>query len=224
MRISWGRTEFVLIAAIGWALVIWLFFLWDKGPDNANISDMRLAYSSMDQAHKVQEDLRHEYQGQHPSDLEYEREVQRITIDSHAGVLDRMEVFEDDMLDANPYDSELAALIGGRRAQRTAVAVVTIRDVFTSPGIEVVTPTPVGRSSEIAEDVEDAEPPSFIITNNVIFECERLLMAFDEAATFGDELAYMHVSNVMTRHRDEAGNAANFGSYEAIDALGECGR
>ena len=214
--------SFIVIGGCGWVLAAWLFFAGDMERGSMDTMDtMEEIYRSGGETHKAYEDMLYAEEGRFPSVHEYDKEVRALTLDAHASALGLTEEFEIEMMRLNPADEPLISLIKGRQAERTAVALVGIRDFFDSPaiaGIEVVTTTP---DTGVAASPTRDDPPTFILAKGVVFPCPYLTDWFDEA---DPRPAYPYLAEKMTSYWDEAGRYADFESADARAALAECGR
>ena len=189
---------------------------------HGNAETMEDMYRRYGDTHKMFDDMHRMYENRYPTDPEWRGEIWRSTLRSHADALDDIEDLEDDFLSEHPDDEDLATLIEGRRAERTAVVKVGIRDMMTSPNVDVLvtTATPV----RVATPSAKGTPPSVILAKNVIFGCERLRMIFGEMVSVGETEGYSYLGQVMSMMEDESGRSAHFNSYDAKMALEECGQ
>ena len=199
---------------------MWIAFA--SSPDGP-METMQGAYLISSEEHKGYEDVLADTEREYGVSSEHARQVRALTLEYHQKTLNRIEGLEVEAMRLHPGDQPLITLVKGRQAERTAVALVGLRDFFTNEAVldvKVATLPP----SAPAVPTASSGSPSYILAKDVVFECERLRMAFNEAEVLGEALAYTHLSNVMTEFFDDSGRYADFDSYDAKIALEECGQ
>ncbi|MYD26660.1 MAG: hypothetical protein F4X08_12695 [Gemmatimonadetes bacterium] len=204
---KWGRTEFLVVGLIAAGLAAWVLWLMPNGDsgETDSLTAMRLAYRLDSYDHMTIQFLKDD-------------DNLRETFMAHKELLEATDFHESKMIANHPDDDALADLIEGRRAERTAVAMVTLVDFMSSPNVDVLaaTVTPIVPVVVAAPSASD-DSPSFIMAKEVIFECAQLARWYDERST------YAHLGKMMSHYEDEGGFNADFDRDEARAALDSCG-